>query len=60
MTDGVAVFDNILVLGCVLDEDLMSSRRVLVDGDLPTVHLDDLSLLLFRQTDHNRVCRINL
>ena len=60
MTDGITVFDDVFALGRVLNQDLMSSRRVLVDGDLSTVHLDNLSFLLFRQTDHNRVCRINL
>ena len=59
MSDGIAILDDVGTLGCILDQDLVSCRRVLIDGDLLAVDLNDVSLLFRLQTDYHAVGRIN-
>ena len=60
MTDGITVFDDVLTLGGILDEDLVTGWRILVHHDLSTVHLNNVPLLFLLQTNHHAVRRINL
>ena len=60
VTDGIAIFDDVFSLFHVLDQYLVTCWCVLFDGNLLTVHLDNLSFFLRLQTDHYAICRINL
>ena len=55
MTDGVTIFDDIFTGRCILDEDLMSCRRILSDYNVFSIHLDYLILLERTKTNYDRV-----
>ena len=59
MTDGIAILDDVSTLGGILDQDLVPCWRVLVDGNLQSVNLNDVTLLFRLQTDYHTVGRIN-
>ena len=59
MTNGVAVLDDVLTLFGILDEYFVTCWRVLIDSDLLAVDVDDVALLLGRQTYDHRVGGIN-
>ena len=55
MSDGIAVFDDILALSHVLQQNLVAGWRVLEQRDGATVHLDSLALFHRTQAHHHRV-----
>ena len=59
MSDGVAIFDDVFALGCVVDEHLVPGRCVLCQGDVFSVNVDLFSLVERAQANHYRVCRID-
>ena len=60
MTNGVAVLDDVLTLLLVGDENFVSCRRVLQNGNLFAVNFNDVTLFLFLQADDNGVGGVNL
>ena len=55
MTDRITVFDNILSLFHFFNKNFVTSRSILIHGDLFAVNLDDFTLLLGLQTNHDGV-----
>ena len=60
MTDRVAILDDVLALGSIIDEHLMTSWSILQESDVLAIHFDNLALLHRTQTNHYRVGRVNL
>ena len=59
MTDRVAVFNDISTLFCILNQYLVACRGVLIDSNLHSINLDNISLLFGLKAHNNRVSRIN-
>ena len=60
MTDRLAILDDVLSLGSIIDEYLMTSWSILQESDVLAIHFDNLALLHRTQTNHYRVGRVNL
>ena len=53
MTDRITVLDDVFALLNVNNQNFVTGRRVLINCDLLTIHLDDVALFLSAQTHYH-------